>query len=379
VRRLRDAGAVILGKVNASSFGPVATKNPYDLTRIPGFSSSGTGAAVAAWMTTIGLGSETGFSVRTPTSDCNLFGLSSTSGLVSRDGELVGWVTGERPGPMARSVFDLAVTLDAIAGFDVHDLWTANSLGKMPAQKYVTFLEKDGLRGVRAGVLKDVWAYAATTPEGLDLAAKSIRVFSDNGAVLVHGLTLGVDLEKTLSSEPNGSFPSRFESVAGLDLYLSRQGPGYPFRRAADLLGRPDVTMTPAREALLRDPPDLDRDPEYRALLENCAAMRRSVVDLMDRHRLDVLIYPHKLFPPTKLGPKDEGPWANQVSSLTGLPAIVVPSGFSPEGLPFGFEVLGRPWSEPMLLRVASGFEAATRNRRSPATTPPLPGEVFDY
>jgi amidase len=379
VRRLRDAGAVILGKVNASSFGPVATKNPYDLTRIPGFSSSGTGAAVAAWFTTIGLGSETGFSVRTPSSDCNLFGISTTSGLISRDGDLVGWVTGGRPGPMARSVHDLAVTLDVIAGFDVHDLWTAHSLGKMPAERYVTFLRRDGLRGVRAGVLKDVWAYAATTPEGLDLAARSVRVFSENGAVLVHGLTLGVDLEETLSSKPDGAFPSRFESVAGLELYLARQGPGYPFRRPVDLLGHPDVQLKPAAEARLRNPPDLDRDPEYRGLLENREAMRKAVVDLMDKHRLDVLIYPHKLFPPTKLGPKDEGPWANQLSSLTSLPSLVVPSGFSPDGLPFGFEILGRPWSEPTLFRVASGFEAVTKNRRSPPTTPPLPGEVFDY
>ena len=124
---------------------------------------------------------------------------------------------------------------------------------------------------------------------------------------------------------------------------------------------------------------DLDRDPEYRGLLENRIAMRQAVVDLMDKHRVDVLIYPHKLFPPTKLGPKDEGPWANQLSSLTSLPSLVVPSGFSPEGLPFGFEILGRPWSEPLLLRVASGFEAVTQNRRAPPTTPPLPGEDFDY
>ena len=378
-RRLREAGAVLLGKVSASSFGTVPTRNPYDPTRIPGFSSSGTGASVSAWFTTVGLGTETGFSVRTPSSDCNLYGLSSTAGLISRDGVVANWLTGGRPGPMARNAYDLAVTLDAIAGFDPQDLWTAQGLGRMPAEKYVSFLRKDGLRGVRAGVLKDIYAYEATTPEGLELAARSVRVFSEHGATVLHGLTLGMDLEKTLSSKDSGSFPSRFEGVAGLDLYLSRQGEGYPFRRALDLIGHPDVNLEQGAEERLRNPPDLDRDPEYRGLLQNREALRQAVLELMDRCRVDVLIYPHKLFPPLKIAPRDEGPWANQLSSLSGLPAVIVPSGLSPEGHPFGFEILGRPWSEPLLLRIASGFEAETDNRRPPPHTPRLPGEVFEY
>src|SRR5882724_10424499 len=165
-KKLRESGAIILGKVNQSDWyaetelvaaSTIAgnTKNPFALDRIPGWSSAGTGASMAAYFATIGLGSETGFSIRTPTSDSNLYGLSTTSGLISRDGQMWGYITGERGGPMTRSVYDLAATLDAIAGFDSYDLWTAQSLGKMPVEKYVSFIKKDGLTGARVGVLKD--------------------------------------------------------------------------------------------------------------------------------------------------------------------------------------------------------------------------------
>ncbi|MCX6953682.1 MAG: amidase family protein, partial [Verrucomicrobia bacterium] len=131
------------------------TLNPYDLTRTPGWSSSGTGAAVAAVFGAAGLGSETGFSVRTPTSDSNLYGLASTSGLISRDGQMWSYITGERCGPLARSMADLCAVLDVIAGFDAFDLWTGQSLGQMPLQSYASFLDKNGLKGARVGVLKE--------------------------------------------------------------------------------------------------------------------------------------------------------------------------------------------------------------------------------
>jgi amidase len=145
VRKLRDAGAVILAKVNqsdwyaqpdimASSTLGGSTLNPFALDRTPGWSSAGTSAGLAAHFGTVGLGSETGFSIRTPTSDGNLFGLATTSGLISRDGQMWSYITGERGGPMAHTVYDLCVTLDIIAVFDAADLWTANSLGKMPME-----------------------------------------------------------------------------------------------------------------------------------------------------------------------------------------------------------------------------------------------------
>ena len=140
--------------------------------------------------------------------------------------------------------------------------------------------------------------------------------------------------------------------------------------------------MRPNERETIEHPYDLDHDPQYRATLEGKAKLREAVIALIDRYQLDALIYPHKLSGPLKIGPKDDPERkyeANQLSPLTGLPAFIVPMGFTPEGLPVGLEILGRPWSEPMLIKLASGFEAVTHNRRVPASTPPLPGESIKY
>ena len=391
VKRLRDAGAIMLVKVNqsdwyaqpdmmASSTLGGSTLNPFALDRTPGWSSSGTGAGLAAHFATLGLGSETGFSIRTPTSDSNLFGLATTSGLISRKGQMWSYITGERGGPMAHSVYDLAVTLDIIAGFDSADLWTANSLGKMPMQPYVSFIQKDGLSGARVGVLKEAWDFAPVDPAALELAKNAIKVFSDKGAKVFEPVALGIDLVNYL--EVN-SFPSRYERIAAIDAYLAQQAPNYPFKNAAELLlNHKGVPTRPADVEALKNPIDLDRDPGYRATLEGKAKLREMVIALMDRYQLDALIYPHKLAGPLKIGSRNDPErkyTPNQLSPITGLPAFVVPMGFTPEGLPVGLEILGRPWSEPTLIKLASGFEAATNNRRVPASTPALAGEKIRF
>ncbi|MCC6238186.1 MAG: amidase [Dehalococcoidia bacterium] len=391
VERLREAGALILAKVNlsdwygnpdtmASSTLGGSTLNPFCLERTPGWSSAGTGAGLAAHFATIGLGSETGFSIRTPTSDSNLFGLSTTSGLISRAGQMWSYITGERGGPMAHSVADLAATLEVIAGFDSDDLWTANSLGKMPLQPYTSFLDPAGLRGARVGVLKEAWDFTPCDPAVLELAKAAIKVFGDHGAEVFDPVALDINLPGYLLA--NG-LPSKFERIQAINQYLSRQAPGYPFTHARDLLlDHPGVPERPQDREALTTPIDLDRDPQYRATLEGRTRLREMVVGLMDRYGLDALIYPHKLHGPLVIGPKDDPERAyqpNQMSPLTGLPAFIVPMGFTEDGLPVGLEILGRPWSEPTLIKLASGFEAVTNNRRVPASTPPLPGECIEY
>ncbi len=387
VKKLREAGVVILGKTNqsdwyaqpaliaASTLGG-NTLNPYDLTRTPGWSSSGTSAALAAVFGTIGLGSETGFSIRTPTSDGNLYGLASTSGLISRDGQMWSYITGERGGPMARSVYDLAVTLDAIAGFDAFDMWTAQSLGKMPEQPYVSFINKDGLRGARVGVLKEAFDFGPVEPDVLELTKKAIAVFPAQGAKLFDPVSLGLDLRQYLTANTS---PSRYERIAAVNHYLARQGAGYPFKDAAALLlGHEGVPMRPTDGAAIAKPIDLNRDPEYRATLAGKAALQEAVLALMDKYKLDALIYPHRLRRAELIAPRPSDAVYSgtiQLSPITGFPAMVVPMGFTPDGNPVGLEMLGRPWSEPMLIRLASGFEAATpKNRQLPKTTPPLGG-----
>ena len=194
VEALREAGAIILAKVNqsdwyanpdimASSTLGGSTLNPFALDRTPGWSSAGTGAGLAAHFGTVGLGSETGFSIRTPTSDSNLFGLSTTSGLISRAGQMWSYITGERGGPMAHSVYDLAATLDVIAGFDSADLWTANSLGKMPLRA-VRQLHRPGrpARRARRRAARRRGTSRRSTRQVIELAKQAIAVFGEHGA-----------------------------------------------------------------------------------------------------------------------------------------------------------------------------------------------------
>lgn len=390
VKRLRDAGAIILAKVNlsdwygnpdtmASSSLGGSTKNPFALDRTPGWSSAGTGAGLSAHFGTIGLGSETGFSIRTPTSDSNLFGLSTTSGLISRSGQMWSYITGERGGPMTHTVYDLAATLDVIAGFDSDDLWTANSLGKMPLEKYVSFLDPNGLSGARVGVLKEAWEFTPRDPQVVELAKQAIGVFSENGASVFDPVALDIDLVAYLDANV---FPSSHERIHAINQYLAHQGPDYPFKDATELLLEPEVPIRSQDREAIEHPVDLDRDPRFRATLEGRVKLREAVIALMDRWGLDALIYPHKLHGPLKIGHKDDPERAykpNQMSPVAGLPAFIVPMGFTPDGLPVGLEILGRPWSEPTLIKLASGFEAATNNRRVPETTPPLPSETIAY
>jgi amidase len=391
VARLREAGAIILGKLNQSDWyarPPIVassslggnTLNPYGLEYTPGWSSSGTGGAIAAWMGQVGLGSETGFSIRTPTADSHLYGISTTSGLISRDGQMWSYITGERGGPMTRSMYDLCVALEIMAGFDSFDLWTAKSLGRMPAQPYTAFLDHNGLKGVRVGVLKEAYDFLPSTQEGHEIAAKAIKIFADNGARVFYDVSMGIDLRRSIAGHAS---PSRFERIHAINHYLARQGPDYPIKNARQLIMEQDQVAPREWDLeLIDNPVDLDRDPVYRVTVLAREALRDAVVELMDRYELDALIYPHKLSGPLKIGPRSS-PDAlyipNQLSPITGLPAIIVPGGFTAEGLPIGFEILGRPWSEPTLIRIASGYEAIYGARKHPSTTPPLPGEAFEF
>lgn len=393
VKKLRDAGAIMLAKVNqsdwyanpdimASSTLGGSTRNPFALDRTPGWSSAGTGAGVAAHLGTVGLGSETGFSIRTPTSDSNLFGLSTTSGLISRAGQMWSFITGERGGPMAHNVYDLAATLDVIAGFDPADLWTANSLGEMPLERYVDFIDPHGLTGARVGVLEEAWGFTPIDPAVIDLAKQAIAVFAEHGASVLDPVSIGIDLPRCHELQP-ANFPAQYERPHAIAQYLARQGPEYPYQTPADLLfDHPGIPERPGDREAMANPTDLDRDLEFRACLAGRRTLRAAVIALLDQHDLDALVFPHKLHGPLTIGPRDDPErqyQPNQLSPITGLPALIVPMGFTPAGLPVGLEVLGRPWSEPTLIKLASGFEAVTDNRRVPAATPARPGEHIEY
>ena len=387
VKRLRDAGAIILAKTNLSDwFGkrkhPVAWStiagqvlNPYDLSRVPGYSSSGTGAAMAAYLATVGLGSDTGGSVLIPSADCALVGLLPSPGLVSRAGQIGSSFSQERGGPIGRSVYDVAVVLTHIAGFDADDLSTVAGLSRLPDRPYTDFLSADGLAGARIGILRDMFLDGPRHKDGLALVETAIGQMKKAGAIIVDPLTSGIDIR---TAAENASL-SGFERYDYYNHYLARLGPGAPIRSVEEMVEKaPDVVGGGIRAALRRGP--IRNDPEYLGRRANQEKLHRILIDdLLDRHTLDALFFPFKTVIAPKVGEDRPEGGFNRLASYSAVPSLVVPAGFTTEGLPIGVQFLGRPYSEPTLLKLGHAYEQISKNRKTPATTPPLAGEVVAY
>ena len=385
VKQLRDAGAIILAKVNLSDWFGVPkkgdqssflgrTNNPYNLDLTPGGSSGGPGASVAAYFAQTGVGSETGVSIRNPLSNNNLVGIAATQGLISRTGQTMQSFTQERGGPYARNTYDMAVMLTVMAGFDAEDMVTAENLGHIPNQSYTTFLDKDGLRGARVGVWRDLFRSGPKHTDGLALIEKAIADIKKAGAVVVDPVTSGLDLFTILSTARTNNDEAKF----AYNLYFSKLGPDAPIRNVDELLAKGGKLVKPSIIESAKIP-SLDHYPTHLAKLKTRDVLRKVAIELMDKYELDALIYPFKTEP---AAPHMENATEsdNPFSSVTGLPGLIMPTGLTPkENAPIALEFLGRPWSEPTLIKLASGFEAVAPHRVTPPTTPPLPGEKFDY
>ena len=399
IAKLRAAGAILLAKTNMSDWlgrsragggssiaGQVV--NPYDLQRTVAPSSSGVGASMAAWFAAAGIGSETGTSIRNPTTDGALVGLAPTEGLIGRSGAMANTFTHERLGPMARSMSDVAVMLDHLIGVDGEDLVTAQSLTSLPTTSYTTFLNPDGLRGARIGVLREMFREGPQHAAGLALAERAILDLHAAGALVVDPVLLGMDLTRTRMLKVN-----YWESETVLDAYFKHFGPSSPFTSVRDMVAKAPKLVKPSFAEYFDYAPG--NDPEYQARLRGRKALREAVVALMDKLELDAVVFPYKTLPAELLDGGDEADQDpinaavrsgdrvsdsdNYLSSMTGLPGLLVPMGYLAEGVPLALEFLGRPFSEPTLLTLASGYEARTHHRRAPATTPPLAGESFSY
>jgi Asp-tRNA(Asn)/Glu-tRNA(Gln) amidotransferase A subunit family amidase len=386
IRRLREAGAIIFLKTNLDEFNMGSeglsslggqVLNPYDLTRNPGGSSSGTGVAVNVGFATLGIATETGASIRSPASNNSLVGVAPSQGLVSRAGVLIISYTQDRVGVHAKSAPDAAVMLSYMRGVDPEDLFTWESLGKLDPRPYTVFLDSASLSGARLGVLRDLFRSGAQFAEINGLIEKEIDAIREAGAVIVDGLSTGMDLVKFFPE----TRASRPEFRLTFDAYLRRRGPHSPVKSLADLVasGKYLPTLEQRFRQTLAASTPLDFDKEYLARLENRMVLRRLLVELMDRHNVAALIHPFKSVPAPRLGTGDRGPGDNPVSAITGLPAIVVPAGINAAGLPFALEILGRPFSEATLLQLAHAYEGISRKRVAPRSTPPLPGESVAY
>lgn len=374
VQRLRQAGAVILGKTcmhelaagitNVSSL-TGTTRNPYGLGHVPGGSSGGTAAAVAASFAAAGMGSDTCGSIRIPAANQNLVGLRVTSGLSSRAGVMPLSSSQDVAGPLARCVTDLAIMLDATVGSDPADPSTADAAAHIPSS-YLDGLKPDGLKGVRIGVMTALFGKAPEDEEVTAIAHKTLEAMKAHGAELMDVAVPGMDeLLRDSSVIPH-------EFKFDLADYLAKQ-PNAPVKSLDEIIDRGLHHDQLDHVFKLRNMPQ-QRDTEaYRQALAKRQALRAAVLATLHEHRIDVFAYPTLQRRPALLGEAQAGPTC-QLSASTGLPAISIPAGFSSEGLPVGLELMGTAFCEPALLAYAYAWEQASRPRRPPFSTPRLVG-----
>jgi Asp-tRNA(Asn)/Glu-tRNA(Gln) amidotransferase A subunit family amidase len=372
VKKLRAAGAIVIGKTNlhelASGILTVGsllgqTRNPYDPTRNPGGSSGGTGAAVAASFAAVGWGSDTCGSIRIPASHNNLFGLRPTKGLSSVDGILPLSHTQDVGGPLARTVTDLAVSLDATVGADPADPATAVLQGQtLPS--FMSALDAGALRGGRIGVLEPFFGTEADDRVVGNAVRGALDRMKELGAELIPIAFPALD------SLNQGAAVIDHEFKWDLADYLAST-PDAPVDSLSDILARGLIhealvaTMTRRNAAPTRD------TEAYRTALGRRGPLRDAVVAVLDAERLDALAYPTVRRPPTRIGEAQPGSTCS-LSANTGLPALSIPAGFVAGGLPVGVELLGRPLADARLVSLAYAYEQSASPRRPPFSTPPL-------
>jgi amidase len=371
VTRLRNAGAVIVGKTNmhelASGITTISsnggqTRNPYDLGRNPGGSSGGTGAAIAANFAAAGMGSDTCGSIRIPSSHNNLVGLRGTRGLASGRGIVPLSHTQDIGGPLARTLTDLAIMLDATVGRDTLDEVTARSDGHIPPS-YRDALQPGGLKGARIGVLRSMFGSAPEDNEVGDIVRKALDAMKTRGADIVDVTVPGLDDLLRDSGVINHEF--KFDL---LDYLAAR--PEAPVRSLDEILKRGLYDDSMERSLTTRNRVEKRDSDDYRRALVKRDALRNAVTSAMEEHRVIALVYPTMRRKPAPLGEAQPGTNCS-LSANSGLPALSVNAGMTDDGLPIGVELLGREWSEPDLLKVAYDWEQRAP-RVAPFSTPPL-------
>lgn len=386
VSKLKDAGAIVLAKTNlpdwaAAYFGYSSangqTKNPYDLDRDPGGSSAGTGAGVAANLGTIGIGEDTGGSIRVPSANCNLFGIRVTTGLISRTGLSPIVPRQDTAGPMARTVTDMACLLDVLVGYDPDDSWTG-ATAQTDIDSYTDHLLEDGLDDVRIGVLREAFGSeddprAAPVNEVVETALDAMVAA---GADLVDPVTI-----PDLTEQIGETTVYAYYATLYLNEFLAeREAIPYDSVREIYEAGAYHEDL-----ALLEAIAELTDDPEeildfWRSSLGQ-ESFRRDVLNAFAADDLDAIVFPDvQVVPPTVSDLGDRYTTANfptntPIGAQTQCPAISVPGGFTDEGLPVGVELLGKPYHEHRLVEMAYAYEQATDTRQPPETAPTLEGE----
>jgi amidase len=380
-KKLRDAGAVLLGKTNLSEWANFRsaksssgwsarggqTKNPYVLERNPCGSSSGSGVAIAANLAAAAIGTETDGSIVCPSSANSLVGIKPTLGLVSRSGIIPIAHSQDTAGPMTRTVSDAAIVLSAIAGIDPRDDATNASRGRSVAD-YTQFLEKDGLRGMRLGIARKHFGFNDRVDK---LMNDQLAELKKLGAVLVDP----ADIPTSGKFDESEFEVLLYEFKADLNAYLAKLGPQAQVRSLKDVIAfneknrereMPYFGQDIMIKAEAKGP--LTSKAYLQALRKNHLLTRAQGIDfIMKKHRLDALVAPTG-------GPSWPTDWINgdhftggysSASAVAGYPHITVPAGYV-FGLPVGISFFGGAFSEPKLIKIAYAFEQATKSRRPP-------------
>lgn len=385
VAKLKQAGAIVLGKVTLGELGGGdtygslfgETHNPYALDRTVGGSSGGTAAGVTANFATIGVGQEGFASIRRPSAWNSIVGMRPTAGLVSRSGVWGGWPSQQGSlGPMARTVEDLARLLDVMVGYDTDDPITAHGVGEIP-KSYTTFLVKDGLKGARVGVvresLSDSSEPASEDFKNVDAVFnRAVGELQAAGATVVDNVV--IPQVKELLAKRSG-----LEGDAAWDNYFARNAADAPYKTRAEMYSAENIKKVGAHKQLGRErAPGSSATERYHEYLIAREQLMNNLLKVMADNQLDAIVHKTVEHTPT---PIEQGINPPYVSSK-GVPHIntflvfassmTVPAGFTQDELPVGITFLGRPYAEPTLIKLAYAYEQATQHRKPPSTTPAL-------
>ncbi len=388
VRRLRAAGAVILGKTNPSEWANIRsshstsgwsgrgglTKNPYALDRNPCGSSSGSGAAASANLCAASIGTETDGSIVCPSSANGLVGIKPTVGVVSRAGIIPISHTQDSAGPMCRTVRDAAIVLGALTGVDAEDSATASSAGKFVSD-YTQFLKVDGLRGARIGVVRKYFGFSDTVDALMETALDAMK---KQGAILVDP----ADIDTIGKTGDNETLVLQYELKADINAYLAKLGPNAPMKTLKDLIafnernhekemlyfGQDMFIKAEAKGPL--------STKEYQDALEaNLRMARKEGIDaVMDKFKLDALVAPTggPAWVTDLVNGDNAAGQSSSGAAVAGYPSVTVPAGFAFGALPVGISFFGRAWSEGALIKLAYSFEQATKVRKAPKFLPTI-------
>jgi amidase len=383
VEKLKNAGAIILAKAtlgelgggdtHGSLFG--STKNPYDLERTAGGSSGGSGASVSANFCTVAVGQEGFASIRRPSTWNSVAGMRPTAGLVSRSGVYAGWpsVNGSL-GPMARTVTDLAKLLDVMAGYDPDDPVTARGVGRV-RESFTKFLDNDGLKGKRIGILRESMGYDAEP--GTDdfnnineVFDKAVADLKTAGAEIVDPVAIP-DLKALLAKRAtNGS-----DEDESFMLWLNRSKKP-PYRSRQEAMNTPEFQKVQkrARDRWLKNPTE-EAHYEYLKAREE---LMTNLLQVMADKKLDAIVHKAVEHQPTLIKDGLNPPFVDQKGAphintfLVYVPSIVVPAGYTRDRLPAGITFLGRPYDDGNMIKLAYAYEQATRHRKPPSSVTPL-------